>query len=160
MALPRTFKQTWINLADLPLPAFADLRHASTENWVPVIEGHARTLLEATLAATDIVMIAPLYWYSLPAAAKLYLDHWSAWLRAPGHDFKVRMAHKTLWAVTTYSDTDPRFAEPLKETLRLSADYLQMNWGGHLLASANRLGDVVNDPAALAAADNFFAQGG
>ena len=38
-------------------------------------------LLDATLAATDLVFVAPVYWYSLPAAAKLYLDYWSAWLR-------------------------------------------------------------------------------
>lgn len=156
-ALPSTVEQEWLNLADFPLPAFADLRHATSESWAPTIDGHALTLLTATLAATDIVMVAPVYWYSLPAAAKLYLDHWSAWMRAPAHDFKSRMAGKTLWAVSTYSDTDPRFAEPLKETLRLSADYMDMRWGGHLLGSANRPGDVLNDPAALAAADHFFA---
>jgi multimeric flavodoxin WrbA len=155
--LPTTDKQTWLNLADYPLPAFADLRHATSENWTPTIAGHARTLLEATLAATDLVMVAPVYWYSLPAPAKLYLDHWSAWLRAPGYDFKNRMGGKTLWAVSTFSDTDPRFAEPLKETLRLSADYLHMKWGGQLLGSGNRPGEVLNDPAALAAAKNFFA---
>ncbi len=154
--LSTTDTQTWINLADYPLPAFADLRHATSENWTPTIEGHARTLLEATLAATDLVIVAPVYWYSLPAAAKLYLDHWSAWLRAPGYDFKARMADKTLWAVSTYSDTDPRFAAPLKETLRLSAEYMHMRWGGHLLGSGNRPGDVLDDAAALVTAETFF----
>ena len=155
--LPASDSQTWLNLTDLPLPAFADLRHGTSENWTPTITGHARTLLEATLAATDVVMVAPVYWYSLPAAAKLYLDHWSAWLRAPGYDFKNRMAGKTLWAVSTFSDTDPRFAEPLKETLRLSADYLHMRWGGQLLGRGNRPGEVLTDTTALAAAKNFFA---
>ena len=45
--LPATDSQTWLNLADLPLPAFVDLRHATSENWTPTIDGHARTLLEA-----------------------------------------------------------------------------------------------------------------
>lgn len=154
--LPATDTQIWLNLADLPLPAFADLRHATGDNWKPVIKGHARTLLEATLAATDLVLVAPVYWYSLPATAKLYLDHWSAWLRAPGYDFKARMAGKTMWAVSSYSDTDPRFAEPLKETLRLSADYLHMHWGGHLLGSGNRPGEVQQDKKSFTAADRFF----
>jgi NAD(P)H-dependent FMN reductase len=158
--LPASYPQIWLNLADLPLPAFADLRHAAKENWTPTVTGNARTLLEATLAATDLVMVAPVYWYSLPAAAKLYLDHWSAWLRAPGYDFKARMAGKTLWAVSAYSDTDPRFAEPLKETLRLSADYMQMRWGGHLLGTGNRPGDVLQDKISFAASDRFFAAAG
>ncbi len=155
-ALPVSSSQTWLNLADLPLPAFDDRRHVSAENWTPTVEGHARTLLAATLGATDLVLVAPVYWYSLPAAAKLYLDHWSAWLRVPGWDFKARMAGKTLWAVSSFSDTDPRFAEPLKESLRLSAEYLHMRWGGQLLGSGNRPGDVLNDQAALAAAARFF----
>ena len=155
-ALPASATQTWLNLADLPLPAFDDRRHISAENWTPTIEGHAHTLLAATLAATDLVIVAPVYWYSLPAAAKLYLDHWSAWLRVPGWDFKTRMAGKTLWAVSCFSDTDPRFAEPLKESLRLSAEYMHMQWGGQLLGSGNRPGEVFNDQAALAAADRFF----
>lgn len=156
--LPAAYTQTWLNLADLPLPVFADLRHATRDNWMPAIEGHARTLLEATLAATDLVFVAPVYWYSLPAAAKLYLDHWSAWLRAPGYDFKACMAGKTMWAISAYSDTDPGFAAPLKETLRLSADYLHMQWGGHLLGSGNRPGEVLQDEKSTAAADRFFTR--
>ena len=157
VGLPAAATQTWLHLADLPLPAFTDLRHVTAENWTPAVEGHARTLLAATLAATDLVIVAPVYWYSLPAAAKLYLDHWSAWLRAPGWDFKARMAGKTMWGVSTFSDTDPRFAAPLADTLRLSADYMKMPWGGHLLGSGNRPGEVLNDSAALAAAEKFFA---
>lgn len=158
--LPASDPQVWLNLADLPLPVFSDLRHATKENWTPAVTGHARTLLEATLAATDLVMVAPVYWYSLPAAAKLYLDHWSAWLRAPGYDFKTRMAGKTIWAVSAYSDSDPRFAEPLKETLRLTADYMQMRWGGLLLGRGNRPGEVLLDDESTAAAMRFFAAAG
>lgn len=154
--VPQAHTQTWLNLADLPLPAFADLRHATKENWTPAVTDHARTLLEATLAATDLIVVAPVYWYSLPAAAKLYLDHWSAWLRTPGYDFKARMAGKNLSAVSTYSDTDPRFAEPLKATL--TAVYMHMHWGGHLLGSGNRPGEVLRNEKSIAAADRFFAR--
>ncbi|MBI2518095.1 MAG: NAD(P)H-dependent oxidoreductase [Opitutae bacterium] len=155
--LPAAVAQEWINLADVPLPVFADLRHATAEAWAPHVEGNARRLLEATLAATDLVMVTPVYWYSLPAAAKLYLDHWSAWLRAPGWDFKPRMKERTLWGISVSSDTDPRFAEPLSQTLRFTADYMQMCWGGFLLGYGNRPGEVLQHAPSLAAADRFFA---
>lgn len=155
--LPGQVAQEWINLADAPLPAFADLRHATAEAWAPNIEGHARRLLEATLAATDLVMVTPVYWYSLPAAAKLYLDHWSAWLRAPGWDFQARMKDRTLWGISVSSDPDANFAEPLKQSLCLTAGYMEMRWGGFLLGYGNRPGDVLNDANSLAAADRFFA---
>jgi hypothetical protein len=155
-ALSAQVEQHWLALADHPLPPFEDLRHRSAAPWAPAVEGEARVPLDATLAATDLVLVAPLYWYSLPAAAKLYLDHWTAWLRAPGVDFKARMAGRTLWAVTVLSDTDPKSAAPLHDTLRLTADDLHLRWGGHLLGYGNRPGDIPHDRAALAAAGSFF----
>jgi hypothetical protein len=155
--LPAHHTQQWINLLEFNLPPFFDLRHASEAIWAPMVEGPARILLEATLGATDLVMVAPVYWYSLPTAAKLYLDHWSAWLRAPGWHFKLRMAGKTLWGVSIISDEDPRFADPLKDSLRLTAEYMQMSWGGFLLGHGNRPGDVLDDAKSVAAADTFLA---
>lgn len=157
--LPAGTAQTWLRLDEHPLPPFADLRHASAEPWQPPVEGHARTLLEATLAATDLVFVAPVYWYSLPASAKLYLDHWTAWLRAPGEEFKARMAGKSLWAVTALSDSDPALAAPLTETLRLTANYMEMRWRGALLGEGNRPGDVRQDARAFATAAEFFTRG-
>ena len=154
--LPAGTRQTWLRLDEHPLPPFADLRHASAGPWQPAVEGPARTLLEATLAATDLVFVSPVYWYSLPASAKLYLDHWSAWLRAPGWDFKARMAGKSMWAVTALSDSDLSLAAPLEGTLRLTAGYMEMRWAGLLAGEGNRPGDVRNDRAALARAASFF----
>ncbi len=114
-------------------------------------------LLEATLAATDIVFVVPVYWYGLPAWAKLYLDHWSGWMRVPGIDFKPRMAGKRLWAVTIVSDENPASAEPLLGTLKLTADYMAMTWGGSLLGYANRPEDILADCAALERASRFFS---
>lgn len=155
-ALPATIGHEWLHLADHPLPPFHDLRHAGPAPWTPVIEGSSRVLLEATLAATDVVLVAPVYWYSLPAAAKLYLDHWTAWLRAPGWDFKSRMAGKTLRGISVSSDGDPAVAAPVQDTLRLTADYMGMTWGGLLIGAGNRPGDVLQHAPSLAAADRFL----
>ncbi|MFE7191319.1 flavodoxin family protein [Kitasatospora sp. NPDC057541] len=154
-SLPAGADQRWLRLADHPLPPFADLRHTGEGRYEPPT-GHERTLLDATLAATDLVFVAPLYWYALPAAAKHYLDHWSGWLRVPGADFRARMAGGTVWAVTAYA-TEPDKAEPLIGTLRLTAEHLGMRWGGALLGHADRPGDVLRDERALTAAESFFA---
>ena len=88
--LPDGVEQRWLDLAEHPLPDFEDLRHDS-DHVRP--EGDSRALLlDATLAATDIVIVSPLYWYSVSAHVKRYLDHWSGWLRTPGLDFKKTMA--------------------------------------------------------------------
>ena len=84
--LPPHVVQQWLRLSDLPLPPFEDVRHVEGGSYPPPT-GNAATLLEATLGATDLVFAAPLYWYGVPASLKLYLDHWSGWMRVPGLEF-------------------------------------------------------------------------
>jgi hypothetical protein len=149
-------EQHWLRLSEHPLPAFTDIRHDG-DGVYPVPDGNARMLLDETLAATDIVVASPLYWYNLAAPAKLYLDHWAGWMRVPGFDFKARMRSKTLWGVTSLSDADFRVAEPLIGSLRLSAEYFGARWGGALLGYHNRPGDALADADGLERARTFFA---
>lgn len=156
--LPDGVAQRWLNLNELPLPAFEDIRHVSGVRYTEPT-GNERVLLDATMAASDLVVASPLYWYSVSATAKLYLDYWTYWLHNPQLDFKVRMRRKTLWGISAISEEDPAKADPLIGTLRLSADYLGMRWGGALLGYGNRPGQVCEDVDALAKAPAFFASG-
>lgn len=45
---------------------------------------------------------------------------------------------------------------PLAGTLRLSAEYLKMDWGGVLIGYGSRPGDVLEDVKGMEAADRFF----
>ncbi|RKT16866.1 multimeric flavodoxin WrbA [Streptomyces sp. 1114.5] len=154
-SLPVGAEQRWLRLSEHPLPPFQDLRHTGDGRY-PEPVGHERTLLDATLAATDLVFVAPLYWYSLPTTAKLYLDYWSAWFRVPGVDFRAGMRGGTIWGVTALAGGGEK-ADPLIGTLRLTAEYMDMRWGGALLGNGTRPGDVLRDERALVAAKSFFA---
>lgn len=154
-ALPAGTTQRWRDLSAPMLPPFHDLRHGG-ESYAPP-EGAAAELMAETLAATDIVVVAPLYWYGLPAPAKLYLDHWSHWMRLPGLGFRAAMEAKTLWGVVVHSGSTPEQIAPAVEALRFSAEYMPMRWGGALLGYANRPGEIAADAEALAQARTFFA---
>jgi multimeric flavodoxin WrbA len=154
-SLPADVKQNWIHLLDHDLPLFEDIRHHDTRKYSLTSESE-RVLLDATLAATDIVIGSPVYWYSVSASIKLYLDHWSAWMRLEGVDFKARMGGKTLWSISTLSDDDWSGAQPLVDMMKFGADYMKMNWGGALLGYGNRPGDVMNDEPSLERARMFF----
>ncbi|GAA3374153.1 NAD(P)H-dependent oxidoreductase [Streptomyces sannanensis] len=154
--LPTGTEQQWLRLTELPLPDFDDLRHDGEEHY-PAATGNAGRLLEATLSATDLVIASPLYWYSVSTPVKRYLDHWSGWMRIPGVGFRPRMAGRTLWGVTALATADPSVAEPLAGTLRHTAVYMKMNWGGVLLGHGNRPGDVTSDEDATARAKTFFS---
>ncbi|MFF7974507.1 NAD(P)H-dependent oxidoreductase [Streptomyces sp. NPDC007905] len=155
--LPADVEQQWIRLAEHPLPDFVDLRHDS-DHVRPPSDTETGLLLDATLAATDIVIASPLYWYSVSSLTKRYLDYWSAWLRTPGLDFRATLAGNTLWGVAALADRDPSVADPYVGTLNNSAAYLGMRFGGVLLGNGSARGDVRKDTDALARAKTFFAQ--
>jgi multimeric flavodoxin WrbA len=129
--LPDYLPQRWLHLRDLPMRAFRDVRHRDDPVQEPA--GPERLLLDETLTATDLVIVTPLYWYSMSASVKLYLDYWSGWERLPGVDFRARMRGKTLWAVSVMADEDPAVADPLVQVLERSARYLDARFAGALL---------------------------
>jgi multimeric flavodoxin WrbA len=154
--LPPDVEQQWISLAEHALPDFTDLRH-DNDHSRPT-DGTEALLLDATLAATDIVIASPLYWYSVSGHTKRYLDHWSGWLRTPGVDFKATLSGRTLWGVTALAHEETEVADPLIGTLNNSAAYMGMRFGGVLLGNGSKPGDVLHDTAALTRAKTFFAQ--
>ncbi|MGW3987608.1 flavodoxin family protein [Streptomyces sp. NPDC004830] len=154
--LPAEAEQQWLDLTAHPVPDFEDLRHDS--DHVRPTEGNVALLLDATLGATDIVIVSPLYWYSVSAQTKRYLDYWSGWLRTPGLDFKETLAGRTLWGVTALAHEEQVVADPLIGTLHNSAAYMGMRFGGVLLGNGSKPGDVLADTEALARAKTFFAQ--
>ncbi len=153
-ALPASITQTWLSLAGMNLPPFVDLRH--TVGQYPAPTGDLAVLLDATMAATDIVFVSPVYWYSIPAPLKTYLDHWSAWMRVPGLPFKEQMAQKTLRLITTSGDRAK--AQPMIDSVRLCAQFLSMGWGDALWGKGGPPGAVQADAAAVAAAAGFLVQ--
>ncbi|MBI2308563.1 MAG: NAD(P)H-dependent oxidoreductase [Rhodocyclales bacterium] len=153
LALPAGAAQTWLSLAGLDLPSFVDRRHTAGTYEMP--EGDAKRVLDALLDATDIVLVSPVYWFSVPSPLKLCLDQWSAWLRVPGLDFKARMAQKRLWVVATSGDRAK--AQPMLDSYRLCAEFIGMPWMGALWGKGGAPEAVLADDEALAAAGRFFA---
>jgi multimeric flavodoxin WrbA len=151
--LPAGAQATWHHLARMQAPPFVDLRH--TAGQYPMPEGDMHTLLQATLACTDLVLVAPVYWYSMPATLKLYLDHWSAWMRIPGVPFKDSMAQKTLHLITTSGDRAK--AQPMIDSVALCAAFLNMRFAGTLWGKGGPPAAVQADTQAVAQTATFFA---
>ena len=145
--------QTWIDLNDPPLPAFHDLRPNAQAP-----DARLTQIATAMQAATDIVFVAPVYWYALPAPAKLLLDHWSGWLDLPAMGFAQWIKAKHLWLITARADAAPDAPDATEACLRKTADWLGMGWGGALHGVADGPGDILRDTAALARAARFFSE--
>ncbi|MFC4427151.1 flavodoxin family protein [Deinococcus navajonensis] len=156
-SLPDGTETTWLRLREYPLPPFEDWRH--TTGVYPQPEGHAGTLLEVTLAASDLVFVAPVYWYSVPTDLKRYLDEWSAWLRVPDARFREQMQDKRFWTIANSAGTAEQ-AQPMLDTLRPCAGYFGAQMMGELLGNGSKPGDTIKNPAVRDAAQGFFSGGG
>ena len=155
-ALRLSHEQHWLRLVDHPLPPFFDTRH---DTGYPPPDGNAKLLCDATLAATDLVIVTPVNWYSVSWPAKLYLDHWSAWMRRPELAFKAALAGRSMWGIVVDSDDEGGgSADPVVDVLRRTAEYMGMRWRGALVGHANKPGEIDRDPAALAAAERYFVE--
>lgn len=157
--LPPGTAQRWLRLSELPLPGYRDTRHDQAgqhevREWPA---GNERLLLDSTLYATDLVIATPLYWYTVSASVKQYLDCWVWWMDTPQAQFKARMRGKTMWVISVLSE-EPERAGSMVDTLRQCAIYLGMRWGGVLAGNGSRPGDVLCDTGALARAETFFSE--
>ncbi|MEM7457383.1 MAG: NAD(P)H-dependent oxidoreductase, partial [Planctomycetota bacterium] len=141
-----------LNLRDYPLEPFQDLRHHG-DYAKP--EGNALSLLEASLDCDDLVFVTPVYWYSVPAPLKLYLDYWSHWMRVAETGFKESMRGKNLWAVSCSAGPAIE-AQHMFASLELSAKYMEMNWSGFVLGNGSAAGDVLTDDDAVEKARVLF----
>lgn len=151
-SLPAAAQQQWLHLTHMEVPAFVDQRH--TVGTYPKPTGDLLTLLDATMACTDLVFVAPVYWYSFPSSLKHYLDHWSAWLRVQDLGFKDAMAAKRLHLVTT-SGSRP-VAQPMIDSTKLCAEFLGMPFAGALWDKGGPPAAVESDREAIAQAARFF----
>ncbi|XXF79090.1 NAD(P)H-dependent oxidoreductase [Myxococcaceae bacterium GXIMD 01537] len=153
-ALPPTARVEWLRLEEYACGPFRDLRH--TPEGFPELTPEARALAERTMAADELVFVTPVYWYSLPASAKQYLEHWTGWLRRPELAFRERMRGKVLSSVIAHSGEDELGAKPVIASLRLTADYMDMRWRAPLVGHGSKPGDVWSDAPALAAAKDWL----
>lgn len=157
-ALPAAWPRRWIRIQDEPLPPFVDTRHAVGR--APAPDPGSKRWLALTIEATDLVVVSPLYWYGLPAQAKLYFDHWSGWLHVDGVDFLGRMKGRNLWAILVEAgEPGATGTDLLQESLRRTSGYMEMHWKGALVGHGTRPGDVWREPGIRERASRFFNDG-
>jgi len=113
--------------------------------------------LYAKLRAADcIVLAAPLYWFSLPAQMKMFIDRWYALGSLKPHGLRG----KKFGLVVVYGDTDP-YTSGAVNAFRMMEDtcrYLRADLAGVIYASADKPGEIHQQTELLASARAFGKQ--
>lgn len=130
-----------VSLDDLRMSAF-DYQHRNRDD-------DFEPLMARVLTYDQIVFATPIYWYSVSAAMKVFLDRLSDYLDVP--DLLAegrRLRGKTAFVACTSIDADPSTA--FVQAFRDTFDYLSMRFGG--LAHVNcqdGYSPAAHDPQAL-----------
>ncbi|MGH1435116.1 MAG: flavodoxin family protein [Lewinella sp.] len=88
-----------------------------------------KDIIDQTIEADHWVLVTPIYWYTMSAQMKTFLDRFSDLMRYR-EELLPALTGKYLWTVAVGSDPEsvPHFFTPF----RLSAEYLAMYYGGDL----------------------------
>ncbi len=150
-ALPDTAKVHWLDMNAPALPAFRALRPGHP--GVPM--GRLGDVFGQIMLATDLVFVAPIYWYAFPAPLHLTLSHLSGWLDVPELRLLDGLRGKRCYLITARADPDPSVPTQAEAMVRRSVEWLGMTWAGALHGVADAPGEI-EGTAAWTAAGSFL----
>ena len=135
-------------LADMDIrPCDACDSCQETGGGVCVIRDDMQTLYPRLRRADAIVVAGPVYWFTVSAQTKLFIDRCYALQGTQGN----ALAGKQVGIVLTFGDTDP-FSSGAINAIRTFQDmcrYVQAPIAGIVYGSANAAGEIRNQPTLL-----------
>jgi multimeric flavodoxin WrbA len=115
-----------------------------------IIEDDMKILYPKMRAADAIVIASPIYWFTVSAQTKLFMDRWYAL----GDDDGYELAGKKFGIVLAYADADP-FVSGAVNALRTFQDafkYIGAELVGAVYGSAWKAGEIRQNKALMDAA--------
>lgn len=117
------------------------------ETGVCVLKDDMQMLYPKLREAEAIVIASPVYWFTMSAQTKLFIDRWYALESSQGNALKG----KQFGIILTYGDTDP-YSSGAINAIRSFQDmfhYLGADIAGMVYGTAMNEGDVLHQPELL-----------
>jgi multimeric flavodoxin WrbA len=117
------------------------------ETGVCVLKDDMQPLYSRMLEAVAILIASPVYWFTMSAQTKLFIDRWYALQGAQGNMLKS----KKFGIILTYGDSDP-YTSGAINAIRTFEDmfhYIKAELVGMVYGTANDQGDVLTQPELL-----------
>lgn len=104
------------------------------------------------LDAYAIIHSTPVYFWTMTAQMKAYLDRWCVFFDAEWRWQKIyypKMRGKRIGLITVCGDTNVHTADPIVLSFKNTAEMTKMSWLGAVMASADAKGEIVNNETAM-----------
>ncbi len=117
------------------------------QTGVCVLKDDMQTLYSKLTLADAIIISSPIYWFTMSAQTKLFIDRWYALEGPQGNTLRG----KPFGIILTYGDTDPYTSGAINaiRTFQDMFQYLGANLRGLVYGTALDVGDVQKQPDLL-----------
>jgi multimeric flavodoxin WrbA len=121
------------------------------ETGICVIKDDMQEIHKKILEADAIIHSCPVYFWSMTAQMKTYLDRWSALFDAEWRwqkQYYPKMKGKRIGLITVCGDPNPHTADPIVHSFKSTVDMTKLSWLGAVMASASDKGEISKDEKA------------
>lgn len=115
------------------------------ETGICVIKDDMLEIHKKILEADAIIHSVPVYFFSMTAQMKAYLDRWCAlydaqwrWQKA----YYPKMRGKRIGLITVCGDSNVHMADPIVNCFKPTVEMSKMHWLGVVMASASDKGEI------------------
>ncbi len=147
----------WIDLTQYRFAPVRDVRHNGGQ-----IDGYLDDypdIIDRVLESDSVLLVSPVYWYSVSASMKAFIDHWSETLRDKNYrDFKEKMAQIEFRLILVGGDCPKIKARPCMHQIEYSLEFLGARLEDYLIGTANAPGDILKDTYAIHYAKQWHEQ--
>lgn len=133
-----------INLFDKNIEKVKDHRHLD-DTSSDLHHDDYSSVLKGVIDADTIVLSTPLYWYSMSASLKLFIDRWTESLREERSDFKDKMAKKRYIVVIVGGDNPTVKSKPLIAQFELIFEFMHITDYSFLVGEGVAPLDILKD---------------
>lgn len=119
---------------------------------VCVIKDDMIAIQKKILDADAIIHSSPVYFWSMTAQMKAYLDRWCVFFNADWNwqkAYHTKMQSKRIGLITVCGDPNVHTAAPIVLSFQSTAEMSKMTWLGAVMASASAKGEIANNDEAL-----------
>jgi len=121
------------------------------ETGLCVLKDDMPEIHKKILEADAIIHSVPVYFWSMTAQMKAYLDRWCAFFDATWSWHKAyypKMKGKPIGLITVCGDPNVHTADPVVHSFKSTMTMTKMKWLGEVMASASDKGDILQNEKA------------
>jgi len=113
-------------------------------------------IIEEMITYQRILFVSPIYWYNVSGSMKDFIDRWTESLRSTKYNFKEVMKDKIFYLIVVGANSDKAKANPIIEQFKALTQYFGIPFGGVVVGSGDKPGDVLKDKEAIDKVQQLF----